>query len=78
MHPRNPMPAMDYKVVNDYLTTTLANPDARTTGNIMATLSADLAPLMTGQLRELFNTGLNITPGARDRRRGDHRPRFPG
>ena len=60
--PTHRMHPMDYRAAFDYLTKTLANPDARTTGNIHATLSADLAPLMQGAMRELFSTGTTFVP----------------
>lgn len=60
--PTHPMHPMDYRAAFDYLTKTLANPDSRTTGNILATLSADLAPLMQGAMRELFSTGTTFVP----------------
>ena len=60
--PTHPMHQMDFRAAFDFLTKTLANPDARTTGNILATLSADLAPLMQGAMRELFSTGTTFVP----------------
>ncbi|WP_043358349.1 type IV secretory system conjugative DNA transfer family protein [Belnapia sp. F-4-1] len=56
------MPAADFDLTHDYLTRVLPNPDPRTTGNLVQSLSADLAPLMSGPMRELFGTGLNLLP----------------
>lgn len=59
--PAHAMHPMDYRAAVDYFTVILANPDSRTTGNILATLSADLAPLMSGAMRELFSSGTGST-----------------
>jgi hypothetical protein len=60
--PRHRMHPMDYRASFHYLTQTLANPDPRTTGNLIATISANLAPLTQGKMRELFCTGTTLVP----------------
>ena len=59
--PVHPIPAPDYNVIYDYWTQ-MAQTDAKTVSNVIATMSADLAPFMTGRLREVFATTTNIVP----------------
>ncbi len=60
--PVHPMKQHDFEQARDYLTKRLPNPDPRTTGNLVATLSADLSPLLSGPMHELFGTDLTIVP----------------
>lgn len=60
--PVHPMPASDFRAAVTYCTKTLANPDQRVPGNLTASLSADLAPLMQGALHTLFGTTTNVVP----------------
>ncbi|UEM08040.1 type IV secretory system conjugative DNA transfer family protein (plasmid) [Skermanella rosea] len=60
--PMHAMPEADFWGSYRYLTEVLPNPDPRTTGNLIQTLSADLFPLMMGPMRELFGSGLNVCP----------------
>jgi hypothetical protein len=61
-NPAIPLSRADIDRAIHYLTEILPNPDPRTTGNLVQTVSAKLSPLLSGPMRELFNTGLNIVP----------------
>ena len=52
----------DIKPVVDYWTNTLMTGDARTTGNIIQTLTARLDPFTSGDLRRLFTTTTTVVP----------------
>lgn len=56
------MPEPDLRAAITYATKTLANPDQRVPSDLAAILSADLALLMRGAMRELFGTSLNVVP----------------
>jgi hypothetical protein len=58
--PVHPMPEPDLRAAITYANKTLANPDQRVPSDLAAILSADLAALMRGAMRELFGTSLNV------------------
>lgn len=60
--PAFPIPDADMQAIMGYWTKVFANPDPRTSGNILATVSSKLAPLRRGKLRELFCTDTTILP----------------
>lgn len=52
----------DMRAIMGFWTKVFTNPDPRTSGNILATVSSKLAPLRRGRLRELFCTETTILP----------------
>lgn len=60
--PRHAIPDADMQAIMGYWTKIFANPDPRTSGNVLATVSAKLSPLRRGKMRELFATDTTILP----------------
>ena len=60
--PAHPIAPEDLRTIERYWTGVLAQADQRTPGNIVATLSARLNPLLKGPLRQLFSTTTNVVP----------------
>lgn len=60
--PAVPIDAADLRTIERYWTGILAQKDQKTPGNIIATLSARLNPLLKGPLRQLFSTTTNVVP----------------
>ena len=60
--PAVPVAPEDLRTIERYWTGVLAQGDQRTAGNIVATLSARLSPLLKGPLRQLFSTTTNVVP----------------
>lgn len=60
--PAHALPDAQLRMIFNYFVNVLAQPDQRTAGNIVATISARLHPLLKGKLHELFCTDTNIVP----------------
>lgn len=60
--PVHSLPEAEFRRIFNYFVHVLAQPDQRTSGNIVATISARLHPFMTGKLHELFCTTTNTVP----------------
>lgn len=60
--PAKPIAPEDLRTIERYWTGVFAQPDQKTPGNIVATLSARLNPLLKGPLRQLFATTTNVVP----------------
>lgn len=60
--PVHKLPDAQYRMVFNYFVHVLAQPDQRTSGNIVATISARLAPFLKGKLHDLFCTSTNTVP----------------
>lgn len=60
--PAEPLAREDLRTIERYWTGVFAQADQRTPGNIVATLSARLNPLLKGPMRELFSTTTNTVP----------------
>lgn len=64
--PVHSLPDTQFRMIFNYFVHVLAQPDQRTSGNIVATLSARLHPFMKGKLHELFCTTTNTVPELTD------------
>lgn len=60
--PAHSLPETEFRGIFNYFVHVLAQPDQRTSGNIVATISARLHPLLHGKLHELFCTTTNTVP----------------
>lgn len=60
--PAHTLPEAQLRMVFNYFVHVLAQPDQKTSGNIIATLSARLSPFLKGKLHELFCTTTNLVP----------------
>ncbi len=60
--PAHALKARDREATTKYWKTAFANEDARTTGNIIATLRSMINPFLTGTMADLFCTDTNIVP----------------
>lgn len=60
--PTHTLPDAQFRMVFNYFVHVLAQPDQKTSGNIIATLSARLSPLLKGKLHDLFATTTNLVP----------------
>lgn len=60
--PAHALKPRDREATTEYWKTAFANEDARTTGNILATLRSMINPFLTGTMAELFCTDTNIVP----------------
>mgnify|MGYP000894273954 CR=1 FL=1 len=60
--PAHALKARDREATTKYWKTAFANEDARTTGNIIATLRSMINPFLTGTMADLFCTETNIVP----------------
>lgn len=60
--PRRPMPDPDYQAMHEWWTQVFVEGNNRTSSDVITTVSAKLAPFLTGKMREIFATDTNIAP----------------